>query len=93
MINIEELKYNKNNEEYEDGYRIVYFYSDGNYYIGEYSKTIEGFMIGFAENDPIMSEEDIPPFESNEDLLSRCLASVKDACECAIQKINREKTI
>ena len=48
-----------------------------------------------------MSEEDIPPFESNEDLLSRCLASVKDACECAIyktdgtliQKINREKTI
>ena len=38
-INFEELKFNKENERYEDGYRIVYFYDD-KYSIGEYCKTI-----------------------------------------------------
>jgi len=86
MINKMELKYNKNNEKYEDGFRIAYFYPDGSYHIGEYCKTIEGFMIGFAECEPIMSDDDIPPFVSNEDLLNRCLDSVKEAIGCAIYK-------
>ncbi len=86
MINIEELKYNKKNEEYESGYRIVYFYPDGKYIIGEYSKTIEGFMTGFSLCDPVLSDDDIPPFISNEDLLNRCLKSVKNATSCALFK-------
>ena len=88
MINKEELKYNKKNEEYESGYRIVYFYPDGKYSIGEYSKTIEGFMIGFSLCDPILSDDDIPSFISNEDLLYRCLESVKNASSCAIFNID-----
>lgn len=46
-------------ENYEDGYRLVYFKKDGTYSIGVYSKTIEGFMMGLAEYDPI---DDIPSF-------------------------------
>ena len=56
-IKINDLKFNKNGEEYPDGYRIVYFYND-NYSIGEYCQTIDGFMIGFAECDPIIDEDD-----------------------------------
>ena len=38
-ITIKDLKFDKQGEEYSDGYRIVYFYDD-NYLIGEYCKTI-----------------------------------------------------
>ena len=54
--------------QYDYGYRIVYFYID-RYYIGEYCKSIEGFMIGFGDSDPIMEENDISKFVSNDDLL------------------------
>ena len=37
----------------------MYFYDDNNYEIGEYCKTIEGFMTGFKESDPIICEDDI----------------------------------
>lgn len=86
-INFEELKFNKENERYEDGYRIVYFYDD-KYSIGEYCKTIEGFMLGFAENNPILEDEDIPPFVSNDDLLDRYLNDLPDVNEVAIYKID-----
>lgn len=85
-ISVEELKH-INTKEYSDGYRIVYFYED-KYYVGEYCKTIEGFMIGFAECDPIITEDDIPIFVSNEDLLDRCLNSVPDSTGAAIYKLN-----
>ena len=89
MIDINDLKYNKNNEEYNEGYRIVYFYEDGSYSVGEYCKTIEGFMVGFAPS-PIMDESEIPPFVSNEDLLNRCLEYDKNAVGAAIYNVDGE---
>lgn len=88
-ISLEQLKYNKNKEKYSDGYRIVYFY-ENHYSIGEYCKTIEGFMIGFAESDPIMDEDDIPKFVSIDDLLNRYLNDIKDAQEIAIYTTDGE---
>lgn len=90
-INVEELM-NVNDEyekdkKYDNGYRIVYFYDD-HYFVGEYCKTIEGFMIGFAENNPIMDESDIPKFVSIDDLLDRYLNDVKDATAVALYKID-----
>lgn len=86
MLNLEELKFDKNNELYKEGYRIIYFYENGNYSIGEYCKTIEGFMIGFAESNPIIDEEDIPKFISTKDLLRRSLSYDKKAISAAIYR-------
>ena len=62
-----------NDKKYGEGYRIVYFENNNKYSIGAYCKTIEGFMIGFTECDPIIDEDDIPPFISIDDILERCL--------------------
>lgn len=86
-VDVEKLKRNKYGVTYTEGYRIVYFYDDC-YKIGEYCKTIEGFMIGFAESDPIIDEEDIPKFISIDDLLDRYLLDIKDANKVAIYKID-----
>ena len=67
-----------------DGYRIVYFYPNETYYIGAICKTIEGFMINFCDEYPIMDEDDIPKFKSNDDLLSRYLESLDDISAVAI---------
>ena len=85
MINIDNLKYKDGSKELNDGYRIVLFYENGRYSVQEYCKTIEGFMMGFADCDPILDEDDIPEFISNEDLLSRYL-SIKDVIASAIYK-------
>jgi hypothetical protein len=69
-----------------DGYRLVYFKSDGTYSIGAYCKTIEGFMIGFAPCYPINDEGDIPPFISIDDLLERSLEFVSAVESVAIYK-------
>ena len=82
-----DLKFNKKGEEYSEGYRVIYFYND-NYSIGEYSKTIEGFMIGFAECDPIIDESDIPKFISIDDLLDRYLKALPNADSIGIYTIN-----
>lgn len=81
-----ELQCNKQGITYEDGYRIVYFYDDNNYEIGAYCKTVEGFMIGFAECDPIMDEDDIPKFISIDDLLNRYLNEIADIVAVALYK-------
>ena len=81
-----ELKTNSSGEEYLEGYRVVYFY-DNNYSIGEYSKTIEGFMTGFADCDPII-DNDIPKFISVDDLLNRYLDDMKNVTGVAIYNIN-----
>ena len=73
--------------DYENGYRIVYFY-DNNYKIGEYCKSIEGFMIGFAECDPIIDNDDIPKFISTADLLNRYLKEMNDVVSVAIYDVN-----
>lgn len=86
-VNINDLKQNRYGVDYETGYRIVYFYDNG-YKVGEYCKTIEGFMIGFADCDPIIDEDDIPKFVSTQDLLNRYLSSVKGALCVAIYDIN-----
>lgn len=39
-INLTDLQKNSSGINYEDGYRIIYFY-DNNYKIGEYCKSIE----------------------------------------------------
>lgn len=46
------------------------------------------FMIGFAESDPIIDEEDIPKFISIDDLLDRYLSDIKDTNKVAIYKID-----
>ena len=88
-----------NGKKYEEGYRIVYFENNDKYSMGAYSKTIEGFMIGFAECDPIMDEDDIPPFISIDDILDRCLNLYDDINSVAIYKTDgtcvskKDKTI
>lgn len=99
-IDLKELKHNNSGNDYESGYRIVYFY-DSQYKVGEYCKSIEGFMIGFAENDPIIDDDDIPKFVSTNDLLKRYLNDMKDVTSVAIydvsgiciDKLNRENII
>ena len=89
-IPIEELtKFQGNYEwykKYGDGYRIVYFYPDNTYKVGTFCKNLEGFMMDFVEVEPIEDESDIPDFISIDDLLSRYLSDVKDACAVAIYK-------
>jgi len=85
-----ELKVNKNGQIYDEGYRIVYFYENNEYYVGEYCKTIEGFMIGFADNSPLMDDEDIPEFISVDDLLDRYLEDVNDISAVGLYKITGE---
>ena len=50
---VEDLKYKNsfgiNYGEYQDRYRIVYFYPDGTYSVGAFSGNIEGFMMDFIE--------------------------------------------
>lgn len=75
-----------NGKKYNNGYRIVYFENNGKCSIGAYCKTIEGFMIGFAECDPIIDDCDIPPFISTDDILDRCLNLYGDINGVAIYK-------
>lgn len=88
-IILEELKYNSSNEKYSDGYRLVYFYN-GFYSIGEYSKTIEGFMLGFCDCYPIMDDSDIPEFISTSDILKRCIKENEKLKKVAIYRTNGE---
>lgn len=84
----EELIYDYNTIVVNRGYRLVYFYPNGNYYIGTYAQKIEDFMIEFCDSYPIMDEEDIPKFESVDDILHRCLINIKDINEVAIYDVN-----
>ena len=84
-----ELKKNKNGKDYEEGYRIVYFYND-KYSIGEYCKTIEGFMVGFAETNPIIDDDEVPQFISIDDLLNRYLNDLKEITSVALYNVNGE---
>lgn len=86
-INLEDLKKNNLGTDYENGYRIVYFY-DNKYKVGEYCESIKGFMIGFAECDPIIDENDIPEFISTTDLLNRYLNEMNDVVSVAIYSVD-----
>lgn len=86
-VNLNDLRQTKYGDNYEDGYRIVYIY-DNYYHVGEYCKTIEGFMIGFAEFNPIIDEDDIPEFVSTNDLLNRYLKELNDVVGVAIYDVN-----
>lgn len=86
-INLIDLRKNNSGIDYEGGYRIIYFY-DNNYKIGEYCKSIEGFMIGFAECDPIIDNDDIPKFISTTDLLNRYLQEMNEVDGVAIYNVN-----
>ena len=82
----EKLTDARNSKKYGEGYRIVYFENNHKYSIGAYCKTIEGFMIGFAEYDPIIDEDDVPSFISTDDILERCLNLYNDIDGVAIYK-------
>ena len=86
-ISLQDLKSNNSGKQYDNGYRIVYIYND-KYVIGEYCKTIEGFIIGFADPNPILSKEDIPKFVSINDLLNRHLKDIKDVNGVAIYDVD-----
>ena len=79
-INKKELQCDRQGNIFEPGYRIVCYEMEA------YCKTIEGFMIGFAECDPIMDESDIPSFISIEDLLNRYLNDLPDITAVALYK-------
>ncbi len=89
-INIEDLKYKSeygiNHGKYQNGYRIVYFYEDGNYSVGTFSGSVEDFMMDFVEVEPIEDENDIPAFISIEDLLERYLNVLPNVAEVALYK-------
>ena len=72
--------------QYQDGYRIVYFYSDNTYNVGTFSGNIEGFMMDFAKIEPITNEDDIPKFISVDDLLNRYLTEIDDIVAVALYK-------
>ena len=86
-VNIKDLQHNNSGDDYTSGYRIVYFLDNG-YDVGEYCSTIEGFMIGFTESDPIMDDNEIPKFISTNDLLNRYLNEVHDVIGVGIYNIN-----
>ena len=89
---IEDLKYKSefggNYWQYQDGYRIVYFYSNDTYEVGTFCGNVEGFMMDFVEIEPIEDESDVPPFISIDDLLNRYLLETKDVIAVAIYKPN-----
>lgn len=84
----EELIYDYNDVIVKDGYRLVYFYPNNIYEVGIYSATIEGFMIDFVEFEPIMDEDDIPPFISIDDILERSLKMFLNFDRVGIYKID-----
>ncbi|MBQ3021368.1 MAG: hypothetical protein IJD92_03995 [Bacilli bacterium] len=90
QVSKDELRKVKGNDEwfnkYGEGYRILYFYEDGHYYIGAYAKHIKSFMMNFCKQYPIMDESDIPEFVSIDDLLERYLESLKDITSVALYK-------
>lgn len=92
MINIlnDDLKYKSkfgnNYGQYQDGYRIVFFYSDNTYEIETFCGNIEGFMADFVEVEPVDDESDIPPFVSIDDILDRYLNLYDDISGVAIYK-------
>lgn len=73
-------------KKYDEGYRIVYFEKDNKYSLGAYCKTIEGFMLGFADCDPIIDEDDISSFTSADDILNRSLNLYDDVIRVSIYK-------
>lgn len=89
-IPIEELRKFQNSYDWYnsvgEGYRIVYFYPDEHYYVGAFSKTIDGFMFNFADEYPIEDDSDIPEFISNDDLLGRYLNDLPEIDKVAIYK-------
>ena len=89
IVNIKDLQHNNSGEDYNSGYRIVYFLDD-KYEVGEYCSTIEGFMIGFTDFDPIIDDGEIPEFISTNDLLNRYLNEVNDVDGVGIYNINGE---
>lgn len=69
-----------------DGYRIVFFYPNDSFFVGAFSRTIEGFMINFCDIYPIEDESDIPEFISVDDLLNRYLNRLSDISAVALYK-------
>ena len=89
IVDKKDLQQNNSGKNYDSGYRIVYFLEDG-YDVGEYCSTIEGFIIGCTESNPIIDEDDIPKFISTNDLLNRYLNEVDDVLGVGIYSISGE---
>ena len=89
-VSIDDLRFKSefglNCGQYQQGYRIVFFYPDNTYSVETFSGSIEGFMMDFVEIEPIMDEDDIPPFISIDNILDRYLLDVEDIVAVAIYK-------
>lgn len=83
----EELIYDYGIRSYDEGYRLVSFY-DNKYHVGDYSKTLEGFMRGLADYAPLIDEHDIPKFKSIDDILERTLKLSPTIDGVALYKID-----
>lgn len=84
----EELIYDFNTVTATDDYRVIYFYNNNSYRVGQFSKTIDGFMIDFVPFEPILDDDDIPPFVSVEDVLNRYLKLYDSISGVAIYKVD-----
>lgn len=84
----EELIYDYTYVTADNGYRIVYFYPDGGHYIGSWSEKIEGFMFHFCESYPIYDDNEIPPFISIDDLLTKYLNDLPEISAVALYKVD-----
>ena len=73
-----------------EGYKVIYYYSENEYSVGSFCKTIEGLMMDFVTIDPIESEDDIPKFISIDDLLERELNLIDGVIGVALYKTNGE---
>ena len=89
-ISIEDLKFKSefgiNCGKYQEGYRVVYIYPNDVYSVGTFCGSIEDFMMDFVKAEPIIDDNDIPPFISIDDILQRYLNDLKDIIAVAIYK-------
>ena len=84
----DELIYDYNYVEEKDGYRLVYYYKDGSYKIGDYSPSLELYMEDFAPYEPIDELCEIPEFVSVDDLLERYLKAYNFMDGIALYKVD-----
>ena len=77
-----------NKKQYNEGYRLVYFYDDNKYEIGAYSNNIENFMYEFSKTEEAPFDSSIPAFISTTDLLQKLLEEKNDVKSIAIYNID-----
>lgn len=83
-----ELMYGTYEKKADQGYRIVYFYPDGEYSLDAYAPKLEYFMSEFTEYDPEKDDLIIPKFKSVDDLLNRLIDSTDEFSSVGIYNVD-----